>query len=290
MSSWIERNILHHTGFLGRVSLDLTLSELPLATCNLFWRAEKSRVTAQEKFRLLGVTGGIPRYLEEMNPTLSSDANLQRMCFQPGGTAVQRIRQHLRRPVQPAKRYLPKDRRRPGRRSLDLERLYTALGVGKTGKIGDYAEDLIQTGLLARDYTWSLKTGVESKLSRLRLSDNYCGFTEVHPAQPQTHRARHAFALAQHRWILGLQFENIVLRNRHFVFQLLSIDPNDVIYDNPFFQRKTNVSADARSTTSSRLATERFTFVRSNSRRPRFQSALRKMSRKRSHGYSSQEG
>lgn len=39
--------------------------------------------------------------------------------------------------------------------------------------------------------------------------------------------------------ILGLQFENIVLKNRHFVFQHLGIDPNDVVYDNPFFQRKT---------------------------------------------------
>ena len=29
LSGWIERNILHHTGFLGRVSLDFTLPELP---------------------------------------------------------------------------------------------------------------------------------------------------------------------------------------------------------------------------------------------------------------------
>jgi hypothetical protein len=37
----------------------------------------------------------------------------------------------------------------------------------------------------------------------------------------------------------GLQFENIVLKNRLGVFQRLHIDPNDVVYDNPFFQRKT---------------------------------------------------
>jgi hypothetical protein len=39
--------------------------------------------------------------------------------------------------------------------------------------------------------------------------------------------------------ILGLQFENIVLKNRLAVFRQLHIDPNDVLYDNPFFQRKT---------------------------------------------------
>ena len=33
LSSWIERNILHSTGFVGRVHLDLTLDELPLRDC-----------------------------------------------------------------------------------------------------------------------------------------------------------------------------------------------------------------------------------------------------------------
>jgi len=69
MSSWIERNILHHTGFLGRVSLDLTLSELPLATCNLFWGEERHRVTPYEKLRLLAVTGLDHRDAECHQPT-----------------------------------------------------------------------------------------------------------------------------------------------------------------------------------------------------------------------------
>ncbi len=80
LSGWIERNILHHTGFLGRVSLDFTLPELPLATCNLFWGKHRDRITPHEKLRLLSVTGGVPRYLEEMNPTLSADVNIQRMA------------------------------------------------------------------------------------------------------------------------------------------------------------------------------------------------------------------
>jgi hypothetical protein len=36
----------------------------------------------------------------------------------------------------------------------------------------------------------------------------------------------------------GWQFENIVLKNRLAIFERLHIDPNDVLYDNPFFQRK----------------------------------------------------
>lgn len=240
LSSWIERNILHHTGFLGRVSLDLTLGELPLATCDLFWREQRGRVTPQEKFRLLCVTGGIPRYLEEINPGLSSEANIQRLCFTRGGLLFNEFDNIFAD--------LFSTRNETYRRivgalvdgHLDLDSLYKALGISKTGKISDYAEDLIQTGLLARDFTWSLKTGHESKLSRLRLSDNYVRFYLKY-IQPNRRRIERGTLsrLPNVDSVAGLQFENLVLKNRLTLFQLLSIDSNDVIYDNPFFQRKT---------------------------------------------------
>jgi uncharacterized protein len=240
MSSWIERNILHHTGFLGRVSLDLTLSELPLATCNLFWGEERHRVTPYEKLRLLAVTGGVPRYLEELNPALSADANIQRMCLSPEGLLFNEFENIFTD--------LFSSRNETYRRlvaalvdgPLDLDGLYGALGIGKTGKLSDYADDLVQSGLLARDYTWSVKTGAESKLSKLRLSDNYVRFY-LKFIQPNRRRIERRTLSRPPNIdaILGLQFENIVLKNRHSIFQILGIDPNDVVYDNPFFQRKT---------------------------------------------------
>jgi hypothetical protein len=40
--------------------------------------------------------------------------------------------------------------------------------------------------------------------------------------------------------IMGLQFENLVLNNRKLVQQQLGIRSEDIISDNPFFQRKTS--------------------------------------------------
>ena len=39
--------------------------------------------------------------------------------------------------------------------------------------------------------------------------------------------------------IMGLQVENLILSNRNEIQQELQINPNDIIADNPFFQRKT---------------------------------------------------
>ena len=93
---------------------------------------------------------------------------------------------------------------------------------------------------MSRDYTWDLRTGDEGKHSKLRLSDNYLRFYLKY-VQPNRRRIERGTLsrLPNIDGILGLQFENIVLKNRLAIFERLHIDPNDVLYDNPFFQRKT---------------------------------------------------
>jgi uncharacterized protein len=240
LSGWIERNILHHTGFLGRVSLDFTLSELPLAACNLFWGKHRERISAYEKLRLLSVTGGVPRYLEEINPALSADANIQRLCFTREGLLFNEFdlifsdlfssRNAIYRKIVAALVDGP----------LNLEGMARALGIGKSGKTGEYADDLVQAGFVSRDFSWHLRKGNESKHSKLRLSDNYLRFYLKY-IEPNRHRIERGTLskLPNVDSILGLQFENVVLKNRLVVYERLHIDPNDILYDNPFFQRKT---------------------------------------------------
>jgi hypothetical protein len=38
-----------------------------------------------EKLRLLAVTRGVPRYLEQIDPKASAEENIRRLCFQPQG-------------------------------------------------------------------------------------------------------------------------------------------------------------------------------------------------------------
>lgn len=72
--------------FVGRDSLDLVLPELSLAECRAFWGEADSRISAREKFDLLSVTGGVPKYLEDMDPSLSAEENVRNLCFLPEGS------------------------------------------------------------------------------------------------------------------------------------------------------------------------------------------------------------
>ena len=68
VSSWIAENILNGTGFAGRDSLDFVIDELPLQVCRAFWGTAAERVSIGEVLDVLSVTGGVPKYLEEINP------------------------------------------------------------------------------------------------------------------------------------------------------------------------------------------------------------------------------
>jgi uncharacterized protein len=61
--------------------LVLPLEELSLTECNQFWGSRKNQISAYEKFKVLAVTGGIPRYLEVIATKYSAEENIKRLCF-----------------------------------------------------------------------------------------------------------------------------------------------------------------------------------------------------------------
>ena len=245
VSSWIEKNILSSTAFLGRVSFTLTLEELPLSECSQFWNIDGAQVSAYEKLKLLSVTGGVPRYLEEIEPNRSSEQNIRQLCFKKGGLLThefEKIFSDLFSSRSTTYRDIVKclvDG------PADLAQICNTLGVARTGLMSSYLNDLVTASFISRDYTWILKSGKISLVSTYRLSDNYVRFYLKYiernlPAIEQgAFQSKSLSSLAGWNAIMGLQFQNLVLKNRVLVREALNISPEDVILDNPYFQRTT---------------------------------------------------
>lgn len=239
VSAWIEQKILRSTGFVGRVSLDLTLEELPLHECNFFWGPHHHLISSFDKFKILSITGGIPRYLEELVPSMTAEENIHRLCFRKTGLLTGEFE----------KLFTDLFRKKSDKYKTIIEKLiegacplddiYRALKTEKTGKVIAELEELIESGFVARDYTWNLKTGMIGKLSHFRLRDNYSRFylKYIRP-NIQKIKSNSIKTIPGFESILGLQFENLVLNNRSALHAFLNIDPDDIISANPFFQNK----------------------------------------------------
>jgi AAA+ ATPase superfamily predicted ATPase len=239
ISSWIEKNILSSTGFMGRISLDIILEELPLHECNEFWNAEQDRVSGFDKLKILSITGGVPRYLEEILPSQSAEANIQRLCFRKEGFLFSEFERIFSDLFSTRSATYKKIVKRLAEGPCELKGIYKALKMEKSGVISDYMEDLETAGFVSQDFTWHLKTGADSKLSHYRLKDNYLRFylKYIEPNKKKIEKGNLKL-LPQWQSTMGLQFENLVLSNRKAVQKILGIDPSEIVNDNPFFQRK----------------------------------------------------
>ncbi|MBL6990053.1 MAG: ATP-binding protein [Bacteriovoracaceae bacterium] len=244
VSSWIEDNILNDAGFYGRVSWDHKLEELPINLLKKFWGKNQSKISPKEKMQLLAITGGIPKYLEEILPSQTATQNIERLCFTKSG-------------------YLFKDFQKIfndifNKKAKIYKLIIEALILGKlspknladklkmdfNGDFSKYIFDLESAGFISREYTWDL-CGQESKLSQLRVSDNYIRFylKYIEPNSNKIHKGIFKFnsldGLLNWDTISGLQFENVVLNNSHVIFENLGISRKNIIQYGSYFQTKT---------------------------------------------------
>lgn len=244
MSAWIEKHILRSTGFFGRIALDILLQELPLHQCSHFWRSYEKQIAPAEKFKVLSVTGGVPLYLESINPKISAEENIRRLCFRKEGLLClefDRIFSDVFGKRAPIYKKIVSSL---AHGSKDQTAILQVLGAEKSGVYSEYLDELVKTGYVARDYTWNMKSGKFSTLSHYRLSDNYLRFylRYIEPNLPSILQNRDLLPIG---WssIMGLQFENLVLNNRKAIQYLLSIPQADIKVDNPYFQRPTQKKA-----------------------------------------------
>lgn len=219
VSSWIHKNILKSRGFVGRISLDTVVDELPLSECVKFWGKRASRLATSDIVDVLSVTGGVPRYLEEVDPSLSADENIRRMCFLPDGYLFREFGE-LFNDVLPEKAPLKRailEALAEG--PMGGTELATRIKVERNGHFSEVLNELEIAGFLAKADGINPATGRRGRVDRYRLRDNYTRFflRYVAPRVQEIRQGAFRFttvaALPGWDAIMGLQFENLVLNN-----------------------------------------------------------------------------
>ena len=245
VSAWIAENILNSTGFVGRDSFDIELGELPLSDSVALFGPTGERLSTTERLDLLSLTGGVPKYLEEIRPELSVDENFRRLCFLPRSLLFREFDETFSKVfgIRVA------TRGRILRLLVDGCRSASELAqMEKRPLNGSYTEalrDLNYAGFVAENSGLSPLTGKEVKESRYRIKDNYARFylKNVEPRAAAIRAGHFEFVSLEqlNGWdaILGLQFENLVLNHINDLFPHLGLDRSLVLSAAPYVQNET---------------------------------------------------
>ncbi len=176
VSSWIDRNILNNTGFAGRVSLQIDLQPLSLYHCNLFWGKRKSRISSLEKLKILSVTGGVPRYLEEVDTTETADTVIKRLCFEPEGILFLEFNQIFSAIFSRRADAYADILRILAAGAHSLSEIACLSGTERGGLLSGYLADLELSGFIRKDAVYQPGGNIKTRLYKFRLSDNYSRF------------------------------------------------------------------------------------------------------------------
>ena len=219
VSSWIRENIVDNSSFLGRRSLDLIVRELPLAHCVAFWGKKATRLATREIIDILSVTGGIPRYLEEINPSLSAAENIKRLCFTPNGILRTDFEDMFNDVITHQRSFADRVLRSLVDGPRTISEISASLSTERGGRVTDTINRLVESGFVAADAGKDPETGKDLARQRYRLKDNYARFflKYIAPVKTMIDSGRYAFAsldtLENWNTILGLQFENLIVNN-----------------------------------------------------------------------------
>ncbi len=243
VSAWIRKNILENTGFAGRFSRDIVVRELPLSQCKAFWGEAATRIAPSEIIDVLSVTGGVPRYLEEINPGIGANENIKRMCFSRDGVLFKDFKAifsqvfgedaALKRKVLTALTDGP-------RTCIEVAK---SLGNVRGGSLSETLEVLADTGFLAKDEGYNPETGRKARTVKYRLSDNYTRFylKYVLPHETEILSDTYLFesldTLPGWDTVLGLQFENLVVNNFRELVKPLHLEGIPVLSAVPYAKR-----------------------------------------------------
>lgn len=240
VSTWIQKNIICSTNFVGRISLHIHLNELHLNEAVMFWKSNKNKISTYEKLRILALTGGIPKYLEECTATQQSENQLIDLCFNKNGflnnefdkifsdifgtrrkTLEMIVRQCLSKKITPAK-------------------LAKNLHKNQNSDFSENLKILEDAGFIARDYYYKINQ-TRARLSQIRLKDNYLRFylKYVEPEKnKKIQRIKKFTDLKGFDATLGLQFENLIFNNLETLLELIGLQVSEIQTAGPYIQKK----------------------------------------------------
>ncbi len=246
ISTWIEENILNSTAFFGRINLTISLEPLSIPESAELLKALGVKASDYDLYKILGIVGGIPWYLEQYDPTQTADENIKRLAFERDGLLVTEF-DRLFYDLFNGKGSTYKKilySLRDGAKSLSEIR--TSIKFAHSGTLSKMIEHLIVAGFINKQPLWSFKTGTPLKQSLYAISDPYMRFYLKVIAPNIQKILRNGFSTLNLQSLpgfeshLGMQIEHLLLQNRALLLHALGITDADISNDGSYRQNKSS--------------------------------------------------
>ena len=244
VSTWIEENILKNTAFFGRVNLNITLEPLTIIESAQLLKKIGFKSSHYDLYKVLSIFGGVPWYLEQLNPSMTADENIKRLAFEKNGLLVLEFDKIFHDLFDRKGTLYKKILTALKEGAKTLAEVRTTINFPHSGTLSSMMKHLVAAGFVEKQPLWSFKTTKPLRQSLYRISDPYMRFYLrviegcLKKISLNAFRKMPLSSLSGWEAHLGLQLEYLLLQNRPLLLKALGLSATDVVCDGPYRQSK----------------------------------------------------
>lgn len=239
VSSFMLKHLVHSHALHNRKTFEMKVEGLPAREGALFFRGRRS---AFEMSKFLMIFGGIPKYLEQIDPAYSLGHNMDRLCFTKNSFFLTEFETLFKEQFKVIKTYeLIVEALARG--SLSREALAGKLGKPPGGGLGTYIQALEQADFV-KQMSPPAFDGERGKTRRIVLWDEwlrfYFTYVKPHRSAIELNTGPGLFDRLTGRSLdayLGLCFERFCLKNIPSLLEHMGVSISEVIDVGPFFRQ-----------------------------------------------------
>ncbi len=241
VASFMTKHVVHSRAFHNRKTLELCLGPLSPKETGLFIPKRGAR----EKAQLYMTLGGVPKYLEQIDPRRSLEKNLNEMCFSAGGFFIEEYETLFKEQFRSFKVY-ESITGALAQSPHNLSDLARRAGAAKGGGFTEQVGNLIRAQFV-REYTPvspSNERRVRTKLYKLIDPFLIFYFRYIHQNRGIITRNRSGENLFRSiagptlDQYCGYAFERLLEDSMSSILEKLDITLGDIVDMGPFFRQK----------------------------------------------------
>lgn len=171
ISSFIVKRVIRSKALYGRINLEINLKPFSLAETHAFFGGKR---TNEEIMELYMAFGGVPRYLQEIDPDKSVVQNLERSAFSPHGFFFNEYQRLFVSHFSKNHTYEKILKVLAANRIMSVPELAESLKLKTGGTLTELVSDLALAGFVEKFNPIDKKIG--GRLSHLRIHDEFLHF------------------------------------------------------------------------------------------------------------------
>ncbi len=241
IAAFMARHVVHSEALHNRKTFEIHLRPLPALEAKRFFNDFRS---SHEIARFLMIFGGVPKYLEQIDPKRSLAQNLDALCFHKHGFFYNEFETIFKEQFKVTKTY-ERIVKQLAKKRASREQLAKTLRMSAGGGFSGYLENLEQAEFVKIMHPLGIgKSDSAEKTSRVYLWDEWLRFYFAFVA-PHRKRIAHqtepglfeALTARSFETWCGLSFELLCLKNMPTLLQGLGISEASVLDYGPFFRQ-----------------------------------------------------